>query len=195
MSLMGAISSTSCTQKWEMEKADVEGRVWQCQPTMCRILCDKLGIKDALVVSFTVNDMSDIIAHAFEPDFKVLTVPYDKIGDFKEPETEQPILYIGWYNSTPIRKFIEEGKIRKDAVILMMGKDKDFEFFCKERKTVDVWMNCEGDLGLLFVGCDRYHTVIHTPMDVPDMNIEFNKQVDNCVCGYKGATFKPTDKV
>ena len=186
---MGAISSTGCQKRWEMDRKDVEARVWQCQEPMCRILLDKLKVKDILVITFVVNDMFNIIAQAFEPTFEVMTVMYADWDTFKEPETKKQICYMGWWDSQPFRKMIDDGRMGKKSIIISGAKDKDFKFFYENRYTIDTFMNCEGDLGFKFPKCDKFHTIIHTPMDVVDENVTFDKKVDNCACGYKGATF------
>lgn len=187
--LIGTVSTTTGQERVSTTRADFANGVWSGNEAMVKLLNGKLGRSDLLFVVFGSNDLWDILAHTFSLDYEVVLYKFSDWDTFKEPDTKKQIIYTGWVEN-PIRKFIEEGRISPSSIIMKLGKDTDFEFYEKTQdQTINVFMNSEGDQGLKFKGCDKWHLVFHSPFEVVDTNIIFHEGKDDCVCGYPGPTF------
>jgi len=190
---IGGVTSTRQVQIWKEEEEIVKTRIWDLSSNLYKIFNAKLG-PDCTVIAGASSFMFEIIAKAMMP-YEVILIPYKEWVDFKGIETKNIKIYTGWYDQNPIMDWAKKGIITKEDYIMIMGKDKNFLELQKDYHTIDVWMNTEGDLGLMFEECDRYHTIARTLMGVVDDTIEFTTVTDGCKCGFKGDAFTWKEKL
>jgi len=189
---IGGVTTKRKIKKWEFDEEIVQTKIWDLSTNLYKIFNAKLGPNCSIIVPSS-SYLFNIMAKAMMP-YDVQFIASKDWESFKGIETNKIKIYTAWYDSHPFVDWIKKEIITKDDYLLMMGTDKNFKLYQEHCHVIDVWMNTEGDLGLKFDGCDKYHTIIHTLMGVVDDTIEFTKTKDNCHCGFDGDVFTWKEK-